>query len=115
MILTKNLTYPKFWSGPCVAVLKRLLERDAGKRIRIKELKQHKFFTSKFTFNDISNLKIKPPFIPLVKGDYDLTNIDPMYTEIKRNDFSPVSPLSNSQNDLFVGFSYARSFTPDQA
>lgn len=112
LILTKKLTYANYWSAPTVAILKRLLEREAPKRIKIKELKQHKFFTSKFSFEQIQSMSIPPPFIPPVKDEHDLSHIDTIYTEIKKNDFSPVSPLTSSQNDLFNGFSYARSFSP---
>jgi len=111
LILTKSLKYPNYWHQNTINILKRLMERNSSKRIKIKEIKAHKFF-SHLGWEKLEKQSIQPPFVPNFTGNENLSQIDEMYTSIKNNEFSPVSPLSRSQNDQFKGFSYVRSFSP---
>uniref|UniRef100_W5KDI7 Serum/glucocorticoid regulated kinase 2a n=1 Tax=Astyanax mexicanus TaxID=7994 RepID=W5KDI7_ASTMX len=87
-------------------LLKRLLNRDRAKRLGAKhdvaELQHHSFFSS-IQWDDLVAKKLRPPFIPLLSGPDDLTNIDPAFTNL------PVPPslgVSEEAGTTFPGFSY---------
>jgi len=57
-------------------LLKSLLNKDPEKRIKPDQIKNHPWFKG-INFDDIANLKTIPPFIPKIKNEEDLSNIDP--------------------------------------
>ncbi|XP_056332067.1 serine/threonine-protein kinase Sgk2b isoform X2 [Danio aesculapii] len=66
-------------------LLKRLLNRDRAKRLGAKrdliELQSHAFF-SPIQWDELAAKKIQPPYVPVLSGPGDLTNIDPRFTEL---------------------------------
>lgn len=65
-------------------LLKLLLDKDPKKRIRPADIPKHRFFKS-INFEDIMNLKICPPIIPIVKNDKDCSNFDPIFLRERLN------------------------------
>lgn len=51
--------------------------------------------------------KIKPPFIPIVKSDVDVSNFDPEFTECEVESMSESSPTSSVKD--YEGFSFEKS------
>lgn len=111
MILAKKLVLNKLWRAPTHNILKGLIQRDVDKRLTVSQIKAHPFFKG-IDWEGLNTGKIAAPFIPPTpQGQLDLSNFDPMYTS-RSVDFSPAGQLSTSQNALFGGFSFARSFSP---
>jgi hypothetical protein len=97
-----------------------MLHKNQKNRIKISQIKQHKFFEN-FNFQQILDGKATPPFIPDLKGNDDYKYIDPMLANEKAEDsvyngFSPLVMKGNyiNFNNLFVlefkDFTYAQNF-----
>ncbi|XP_077069517.1 serine/threonine-protein kinase Sgk2b isoform X2 [Siphateles boraxobius] len=109
--MLRNIIYQPLVLKPGVSsagrdLLKRLLNRDRAKRLGAKrdltEVQSHPFFSS-IHWDDLVTKKISPPFIPLLSGPGDLTNIDPGFTEL------PVPHSLGACEDSganFPGFTY---------
>jgi len=59
-------------------LLKRLLKKEPKERIKPDEISSHPWFKG-INFNDMTLLKIAPPFKPKTKNEEDLSNIDPTF------------------------------------
>jgi len=58
-------------------------------------------------------LEPEPPFKPHIeKGIFDTSNISPYYIN-KDPTLSPANPLTQSQDEKFLNFTYVRSFSPN--
>uniref|UniRef100_A0A8C1J371 Uncharacterized protein n=1 Tax=Cyprinus carpio TaxID=7962 RepID=A0A8C1J371_CYPCA len=88
--MLRNIIYQPLVLKPRVSsaardLLKRLLNRDRAKRLGAKrdltELQSHPFFLS-IHWDELVAKKITPPYVPLLSGPGDLTNIDPRFTEL---------------------------------
>jgi len=110
-ILGGKFPLNRLWRAPTHSLIKGLIQRDPTKRLVVSQIKAHPFFAT-INWEAMTNKQTKPPFFPnILQGSLDVGNFDPMYTS-RPLDFSPAFPLSKSQNDLFGGFSYVRSFSP---
>jgi hypothetical protein len=97
-----------------------MLDKNQKSRIKISQLKSHKFFES-INFKDILEGKVSPPFIPDLKGKDDYKYIDPMLENEKAEDsvYNGCSPLvmkgkifikNNIFNSIeFKDFTYAQN------
>jgi len=111
-ILKEKISFPSYMSGDCNKLLKGLLERDKALRLgsgpsAAQDIKRHNFF-SKFNWEKLASLEIKPPLVPASSGEAcDISNFDEFYTDEPAID-SPTPSLSPSigQGSLFAGFSY---------
>uniref|UniRef100_A0A673M149 Serine/threonine-protein kinase Sgk1-like n=1 Tax=Sinocyclocheilus rhinocerous TaxID=307959 RepID=A0A673M149_9TELE len=88
--MLRNIIYQPLVLKPGVSsaardLLKRLLNRDRAKRLGAKrdltELQSHPFFSS-IHWDELVAKQIPPPYVPLLSGPGDLTNIDPRFTEL---------------------------------
>jgi len=68
-------------------LMKLLLNKDLKNRINPEDVPQHPWF-KEINFNDILAQKSSPPFIPKIKGQDDLSNIDPSF--LNENIYSPI-------------------------
>ena len=62
--------------------MKKLLTKDASKRLGhngAKEIKDHPWF-EKLNWEQLLNKKVKPPFMPKLSSDIDITNFDVEFT-----------------------------------
>lgn len=112
-ILVGKLVIPKYFTNQCESLVRGLLQRDIKKRFTVEKIKSHPFFKT-INWTQLGNLEISPPFMPDVKkGAMDVTNFDKTLTKMAFGE-SPssasASPISNSLQAKFAGFSYARSF-----
>eukprot|EP01114_Cavostelium_apophysatum_P022837 TRINITY_DN8401_c0_g1_i1.p1 TRINITY_DN8401_c0_g1~~TRINITY_DN8401_c0_g1_i1.p1 ORF type:complete len:439 (-),score=67.10 TRINITY_DN8401_c0_g1_i1:61-1272(-) len=113
-ILTEKIPkLPSYYGADCQGIVNRLLDRDVSKRLGstngAAEVKSHKFFAGT-NWNKLLHKEIDPPFRPkIAKGTMDIGNFDEEYVLQGIAD-SPVGfKLSTSQEQLFQGFSYART------
>ena len=60
-------------------LLRGLLQRDPNNRLNIHQIKAHPFFQS-IDWDDLFARKVTPPYIPNVRGETDVRNIDTDFT-----------------------------------
>ena len=75
-----------------------------------KKIKQHPYFKG-INWDEAFNKKLKPPFIPQLKDETDLTYFDCMFTDEKiSSDESDISGITlNTNKTEFKGFTYVAS------
>ncbi|KAM9852105.1 serine/threonine-protein kinase Sgk2b [Aulostomus maculatus] len=96
-------------SPAACSLLQGLLERNVSKRLGqsrdLLELQEHPFFAS-INWDDLLAKKVTPPFSPNVSGPWDISYIDPEFTQ------QPLPASVNDRckvggaNETFFGFSY---------
>ena len=65
----KNIDFPFYISDSAIKLLKGLIT-DEDNRLTLNEIKKSEFFND-FNWDDLINKRIKAPFIPKVKSNYD--------------------------------------------
>jgi len=112
MIIKKKITMPSFWRRETHSIIRDLTVRDPKKRPKIDQIKKHPFFKS-IDWENLMRLEPEPPFKPHIeKGIFDTSNISPYYIN-KDPTLSPANPLTQSQDEKFLNFTYVRSFSPN--
>ncbi|PRP84033.1 ribosomal protein S6 kinase beta-1-like [Planoprotostelium fungivorum] len=108
LICNGKLNVPKYFSA---AAADLLLNRDEGRRMGsrgIAEIKEHKFFKD-INWRQLASCELVSPFRPNVYGDDDTSNFSEEFT--KQNcAITPGVRLTDSQEDLFKGFSWSHSY-----
>jgi len=105
---------PSYWHKDTHSVIKGLTNKNPSERLKLADIKRHAFFKSIF-WAQLLERKTSPPYVPSVpKGELDVSNFDEMYTNksVAADNWSTGPVLSRSQDKLFEGFSFSRSFTP---
>jgi len=106
-IMTDKLKFPNGMSEDSKSLLEGLLQRDISLRLKDpSKIKDHAFFKT-IDFNSLYNKKIKPSFVPDVKGAHDVSQIDPMFVKETPN-ISPSQPnnIDSADQQNFEGFTY---------
>lgn len=109
-IKTTEVKFPKFLSHNAVDLLKGLFVKDPDKRLGsdpngVDHIKQHPFFAS-IDWDAILQKKIKPPFTPKIKSEYDTKYIDPDFTSCTPKDSVNEGESLENSNNPYDGFSY---------
>ncbi|CAK85153.1 unnamed protein product (macronuclear) [Paramecium tetraurelia] len=102
--LEKQIDMKPWFSQEASNLLAELLINEPTKRITIQQIKAHPFFNS-LSWEDVYHKKVKPQFIPKLKDELDLQNIDPVFTEEEITD----TPIDTLKADTFEKFTYANS------
>ncbi|KAK7072910.1 Serine/threonine-protein kinase Sgk1 [Halocaridina rubra] len=115
-ILNKPLKLKHTVSHKARDILSGLLQKDPRERLGsgVKdgvEVKRSDFFKT-IDWDLAAKRGITPPFVPIVNGEADTRNVDPMFT---REDVTSISPTTHSclsasvqaVDHVFKGFSYA--------
>jgi len=90
-----------------MSLIDGLLQRDFNARLKDPSIiKKHPFF-SVIQWDDLAAKKVKPPFVPKVEGEGDVSQIDPAFIE----EVAAITPSDNSEIDKaeqsnFEGFTY---------
>ncbi|XBW37923.1 hypothetical protein QEN19_003503 [Hanseniaspora menglaensis] len=109
-ILTDEPLYPIDMAGDIVQIFQGLLTKDPEFRLGAGpddalEIMREPFFKN-IDFDDILNLRIRPPFIPQLNGPGDTQYFEEEYTSAPPT-LTPVnSVLNSSMQEQFRGFSY---------
>ncbi|KAL6044440.1 Serine/threonine-protein kinase Sgk1, partial [Balamuthia mandrillaris] len=108
-IMTKELKLEKkIPNNPnAVALIRALLEREPTKRLSSAEaIKAHPYFAS-VDWEKMARKEVRPPFIPPVKSERDISQIDPTFTrESAALSIGSMEELSASIQENFSGFTY---------
>jgi len=106
-IMSDKLVFPDYVTADARSLLEQLLERDADKRLAEPNLiKRHPFFKT-LDWELQFQKKVRPPYIPDVKGATDTSQIDPVFTEEAPTlSMSGESALDDHQQKDFEGFTY---------
>jgi len=114
-IMTDKLKFPSGMSENAKSLLDKLLQRDINERLKDPaKIKDHPFFST-INWEDLYDKKIKPPFIPNVKGEEDVSQIDPVFVR-ETPTISPSDPsvIDNADQNNFQNFTYVnQSSIPD--
>jgi len=111
-IVNDEVRYPRFLSLESIAIMRRLLRKNPERRLGSSErdaedVKKQAFFRNVF-WEDLLMRKIKPPFIPTVNGNEDVSNFDEEFTSEKPVLTPPKESrtLTDDEQLLFQDFTY---------
>lgn len=112
-ILTDEPLYPIDMAGEIVQIFQGLLTKDPEKRLGAgprdaAEVMEEPFFRN-INFEDILNLRVKPPYIPEIKSPEDTSYFEQEFTSAPPTLTPLPSVLTTGQQEEFRGF----SFMPD--
>ncbi|XP_061472604.1 serine/threonine-protein kinase N1 isoform X5 [Rhineura floridana] len=111
-IVNDEVRYPRFLSTEAIGIMRRLLRRNPERRLGSSErdaedVKKQPFFRS-IEWEALLARKIKPPFVPVVKGREDISNFDEEFTAEAALLTPPREsrPLTQKEQDAFKDFDY---------
>ncbi|XP_026552045.1 serine/threonine-protein kinase N1 isoform X1 [Pseudonaja textilis] len=114
-IVNDEVRYPRFLSTEAIGIMRRLLRRNPERRLGSSErdaedVKKHPFFRS-IEWEALLARKIKPPFVPVIKGREDISNFDEEFTAEAAVLTPPREsrPLTQKEQDAFKDFDYVSS------
>uniref|UniRef100_A0A670JNB3 Ribosomal protein S6 kinase n=1 Tax=Podarcis muralis TaxID=64176 RepID=A0A670JNB3_PODMU len=109
-ILKCKLNLPPYLTQEARDLLKKLLKRNAASRLGAGpgdagEVQAHPFFRH-INWEELLARKVEPPFKPLLQSEEDVSQFDAKFTRQTPVDSPDDSTLSESANQVFVGFTY---------
>uniref|UniRef100_A0A8C3YJD0 Serine/threonine-protein kinase N2 n=1 Tax=Catagonus wagneri TaxID=51154 RepID=A0A8C3YJD0_9CETA len=111
-IVNDEVRYPRFLSTEAISIMRRLLRRNPERRLGAGEkdaedVKKHPFFRL-IDWNALMDKKVKPPFVPTVRGREDVSNFDDEFTSEAPILTPPREPriLSEEEQEMFRDFDY---------
>uniref|UniRef100_A0A671NY89 Ribosomal protein S6 kinase n=1 Tax=Sinocyclocheilus anshuiensis TaxID=1608454 RepID=A0A671NY89_9TELE len=109
-ILKCKLNLPPYLTQEARDLLKRLLKRNASSRLGAgsgdaTEVQTHPFFRH-VNWEDLLTRKVEPPFKPFLQSADDVSQFDSKFTSQTPVDSPDDSTLSESANQVFLGFTY---------
>jgi len=111
-IVNEEVRYPRFLSNEAVTIMRRLMRKNPEKRLGSSErdaedVKKQAFFRT-VNWDDLLMRRIKPPFVPTVRGREDVSNFDEEFTTEKPVLTPPKDrrPLTTAEQELFKDFQY---------
>jgi len=112
-ICTKKIPMQSYWHKDTHSIIRGFTAKNPSERLHIEEMKTHPFFKS-INWKQLGDRKTPPPYVPPTPlGEFDVSNFDESYTAKPITVKWSTGPnLSTSQEEMFNGFSFSRSFTP---
>ncbi|KAG6929213.1 protein kinase N2, partial [Chelydra serpentina] len=111
-IVNDEVRYPRFLSTEAISIMRRLLRRNPERRLGAGEkdaedVKKHHFFRL-IDWNALLAKKVKPPFVPTIRGREDVSNFDDEFTSEAPILTPPREPriLSQEEQETFRDFDY---------
>ncbi|XP_053103814.1 serine/threonine-protein kinase N2 isoform X1 [Hemicordylus capensis] len=111
-IVNDEVRYPRFLSTEAISIMRRLLRRNPERRLGAGEkdaedVKKHHFFRL-IDWNALLAKKVKPPFVPIIRGREDVSNFDDEFTSEAPILTPPREPriLSEDEQEMFRDFDY---------
>jgi serine/threonine protein kinase len=101
-ILHSTLKFPRDFDDDTKSICKHLIQRDLSKRYgnlknKSLDIRNHRFF-KEIDFDALLNFELKPPYIPIVMSNTDLSNFPQLEDTV-----GDAIPLDQSE-DPFYGF-----------
>ncbi|XP_048257019.1 ribosomal protein S6 kinase beta-1-like isoform X1 [Haliotis cracherodii] len=109
-ILKAKLSLPPYLTNEARGLIKRLLRKSPSERLGggaddANPIKSHAFFRH-IDWSELLARRFEPPFKPNVTGDEDVSQFDTKFTKQTPVDSPDDSVLSESANQVFLGFTY---------
>ncbi|XP_038600651.1 serine/threonine-protein kinase N2 isoform X2 [Tachyglossus aculeatus] len=111
-IVNDEVRYPRFLSTEAISIMRRLLRRNPERRLGAAEkdaedVKKHPFFRL-IDWSALMAKKLKPPFVPTIRGREDVSNFDDEFTSEAPILTPPREPriLSEEEQEMFTDFDY---------
>jgi len=110
-IVEKPVPMKDYFSPEAKLILTQLLERNPLKRLGstsadASDIMAHPFFRG-INWADLRQLKIKPPYKPVVQSPEDTSNIDTLFLNEKLKETPDKSMTGSEKNKTnFKGFTY---------
>ncbi|KAI4877419.1 hypothetical protein NFI96_011717, partial [Prochilodus magdalenae] len=111
-IVNDEVRYPRFLSPESVSIIQKLLQKKPEKRLGAgeqdaNEVKRHRFFQG-VDWEALLAKRVKPPFLPTIKADGDVSNFDDEFTRLKPVLTPPQTPyfLTAEQQEIFADFDF---------
>lgn len=109
-ILKAKLSLPPYLTNEARSLIKKLLKKNINERLGggpddSKPIKSHPFFRH-IDWKDLYNRRVEPPFKPSVTSELDVSQFDTKFTKQTPVDSPDDTILSESANQVFVGFTY---------
>ena len=98
----------KNWSKNLRDLFSKLLQKDPEQRLKdATQIKQHPWF-GLVQWDDLTAKKLKPPFVPIINGENDVSNFSNQFTKCS------LESKADSVGDFlnYEGFSYEMAFSP---
>eukprot|EP01016_Furgasonia_blochmanni_P043493 TRINITY_DN5922_c0_g1_i8.p2 TRINITY_DN5922_c0_g1~~TRINITY_DN5922_c0_g1_i8.p2 ORF type:complete len:169 (+),score=24.94 TRINITY_DN5922_c0_g1_i8:754-1260(+) len=108
-----TLRFPAHLSESAVSLLQGLFIKNADKRLGggaedAAEIKRHPWFKT-VNWDDFLAKRIRPPYVPKLSSDLDLSNFDTEFTELPVDSVQDqFIPFSDPEKLEFEGFSFVR-------
>uniref|UniRef100_T1IJV9 Ribosomal protein S6 kinase n=1 Tax=Strigamia maritima TaxID=126957 RepID=T1IJV9_STRMM len=117
-ILRGKLNLPPFITADARDLIRKLLKRHANSRLGsgpddAAPIKRHLFFKH-VSWSDVIARKMEPPYKPVLTSDDDVSQFDTKFTKQPPIDSPDDSLLSESANQVFLGFTYVAPSVLDQ-
>ncbi|KAF4793077.1 hypothetical protein TURU_114662 [Turdus rufiventris] len=111
-IVNDEVRYPRFLSTEAISIMRRLLRRNPERRLGAGEkdaedVKKHHFFRQ-IDWHALLAKKVRPPFVPTIRGREDVSNFDDEFTSEAPILTPPREPriLSEEEQEMFRDFDY---------
>ncbi|XP_054168256.1 ribosomal protein S6 kinase beta-2-like [Oppia nitens] len=109
-ILKCKLNLPPYLTPDARDLIRKLLKRQVNQRLGAGQddavpIKRHPFFRH-VNWDDVLAQKVEPPFKPVLSSDDDCSQFDTKFTKQTPIDSPDESLLSESANNVFLGFTY---------
>ncbi|RWS31667.1 mitogen-activated protein kinase kinase kinase 13-B-like protein [Leptotrombidium deliense] len=109
-ILKCKLLLPPYLTPDSRDLLRKLLKRQVSLRLGsgpddADPIKRHSFFRQ-INWDDVLHKKLEPSIKPVLKSEDDVSLFDTRFTKLTPIDSPDDSLLSESANELFLGFTY---------
>lgn len=111
-IVNDEVRYPRFLSTEAISIMRRLLRRNPERRLGAAErdaedVKKHPFFRLT-DWSALMDRRVKPPFVPTVRGREDVSNFDDEFTSEAPILTPPREPrvLLEEEQEMFRDFDY---------
>uniref|UniRef100_A0A8C6GWK1 protein kinase C n=1 Tax=Mus spicilegus TaxID=10103 RepID=A0A8C6GWK1_MUSSI len=111
-IVNDEVRYPRFLSTEAISIMRRLLRRNPERRLGAGEkdaedVKKHPFFRLT-DWSALMDKKVKPPFVPTIRGREDVSNFDDEFTSEAPILTPPREPriLLEEEQEMFHDFDY---------
>ncbi|KAB1268957.1 Serine/threonine-protein kinase N2 [Camelus dromedarius] len=111
-IVNDEVRYPRFLSTEAISIMRRLLRRNPERRLGAGEkdaedVKKHPLFRL-IDWSALMDKKVKPPFVPTIRGREDVSNFDDEFTSEAPILTPPREPriLSEEEQEMFRDFDY---------
>ncbi|XP_066568902.1 serine/threonine-protein kinase N2 [Amia ocellicauda] len=111
-IVNDEVRYPRFLSPESISIIQKLLRKNPERRLGAgeqdaEEVKKQKFFQD-VDWEALLAKKVKPPFMPSIKGPSDVSNFDEEFTRLKPVLTPPSTPciLTAQQQAVFASFDF---------